>query len=58
MKPRRDPLALAERQRRFSDESECLAFLEHARWPQGPVCPACASVERRCTRHTCRFALG
>ncbi|MBO0738886.1 MAG: transposase [Alphaproteobacteria bacterium] len=39
-------MTLAERQRRFSNESECLAFLEHARWPQGPVCPACARVDR------------
>jgi len=45
MKPGRDPLTLAELQRRFSDEAKCLAFLERARWPNGPVCPRCGSVD-------------
>jgi transposase-like protein len=44
MKPGRDPLTLAELQRRFSDEAKCLAFLERARWPHGPECPACGVV--------------
>lgn len=46
MKPGRDPLTLLELQRRFSDEERCLAFLEHARWPHGPVCPRCGVVDR------------
>src|SRR5215475_3288672 len=46
MKPGRDPLTLAELQRRFSDEDKCLAFLERARWPKGPVCPSCGTVNR------------
>ena len=46
MKPGRDPLSLAELQRRFSDEEKCLAFLERARWPNGPVCPRCGSTNR------------
>lgn len=45
MKPSRDPLTLAELQRRFSDEEKCLAFLERARWPEGPVCPNCGAVD-------------
>jgi len=44
MKPGRDPLTLSELQRRFSDEKKCLAFLERARWPRGPVCPACGTI--------------
>lgn len=46
MKPGRDPLTLAELQRRFSDEEKCLTFLEHTRWPNGPVCPRCGTVNR------------
>ena len=42
MKPGRDPAAL---QRRFNDEAKCLAFLERARWPRGPECPACGVVD-------------
>jgi len=45
MKPGRDPLTLAELQRRFSDEEKCLAFLERARWPEGKVCPNCGAVD-------------
>ncbi len=44
MKHGRDPLTFAQLQRRFSDEEKCLAFLERARWPHGPVCPACGVV--------------
>jgi transposase-like protein len=46
MKPGRDPLTLRELQRRFNDEAKCLAFLERARWPHGPECPACGVVGR------------
>lgn len=29
----------------FSDEDSAREFLEHLRWPNGPVCPHCGSVE-------------
>jgi transposase-like protein len=32
--------------RRFASEEACRDFLEQARWPQGPVCPACGAVGR------------
>jgi hypothetical protein len=44
MKPGRDPLTLPALQKRFSDPATCLAFLEKARWPDGPVCPGCGVV--------------
>jgi len=44
MKPGRDPLTLAALHRRFNDEAKCLAFLERARWPDGPECPSCGAV--------------
>ena len=44
MKPGRDPLTLAALQKRFCDEPVCLAFLEKARWPAGPECPVCGTV--------------
>lgn len=28
----------------FPDDGACLAFLEHLRWPEGFVCPACATA--------------
>lgn len=46
MKPGKDPLTLAQLQKRFCDPAACLAFLEKARWPAGPVCPACGVVDR------------
>jgi transposase-like protein len=45
MRPGKDPLTLAALQKRFSDPATCLAFLEKARWPAGPVCPACGVVD-------------
>jgi transposase-like protein len=45
MKPGRDPLTLAALHRRFNDEAKCIAFLERARWPKGPQCPACGTVD-------------
>ena len=45
MKPGRDPLTLTELQRRFCDEEKCLSFLERARWPAGPTCPRCGSID-------------
>ena len=45
MKPGKDPLTLAALQKRFSDPATCLAFLEKARWPDGPVCPACGVID-------------
>ena len=46
MKPGRDPLTLAALQRRFDTEEKAQAWLEQARWPNGPVCPACGSIDR------------
>ncbi len=46
MQPGLDPLTLAALQKRFCDEDTCLAFLEQARWPVGPVCPACGTTDR------------
>lgn len=42
----KDPLTLAELQRRFCDEERCLTFIEKARWPAGPECPHCGVVNR------------
>lgn len=44
MKPGKDPLTLPALQKRFSDPAACLAFLEKARWPDGPVCPGCGVI--------------
>lgn len=46
MKSGRDPLTLAALHRRFDTEEKALAWLEKARWPEGPVCPACGSINR------------
>jgi transposase-like protein len=32
-------------QKRFCNEPACLAFLEKARWPKGPVCPQCGALD-------------
>ena len=45
-KPGRDLLTLAALQKRFADDADCLAFLEKARWPEGPVCPGCGVMNR------------
>ncbi len=37
------PRSLLEFQRRFPDDAACAAWLAAARWPDGFVCPACAS---------------
>jgi transposase-like protein len=57
LKPGHDPLTLAALQRRFNDEAKCLAFLERARWPHGPECPACGTINRasRITTRPGRF---
>ena len=44
MKPGKDLLTLAALRKRFCDPAACLAFLEKARWPDGPVCPGCGVV--------------
>lgn len=31
---------------RFSTDEDCRAFMEAQRWPEGPVCPKCGSVNR------------
>jgi hypothetical protein len=46
MKPGKDPLTLPALQKRFSDPARCLALLEKARWPDGPVCPGCGVINR------------
>ena len=46
MTQKRDPLTLAELQRRFDTDDKALAWLEQARWPHGPVCPACGCINR------------
>ena len=39
------PRSLLEFQRRFPDDAACAAYLAAARWPDGFVCPACASLK-------------
>ncbi|MFQ5870119.1 MAG: transposase [Candidatus Zixiibacteriota bacterium] len=34
-------MSLLEIVRSYSDDRECLKFLEDRRWPNGPVCPRC-----------------
>lgn len=36
---------IVEIYRRFPSEDDCVAHLEAVRWPGGPVCPYCASVQ-------------
>ena len=31
---------------RFPDQATCVAHLEAARWPTGPVCPKCGAVNK------------
>ena len=35
------PRTLVEFQDQFPDEEHCRAYLRHARWPRGYVCPRC-----------------
>ncbi|CAL1242058.1 IS1595 family transposase [Candidatus Methylocalor cossyra] len=46
MKRSKDPLTLRTLQQRFDSEENALAWLEQVRWPEGPVCPACGSINR------------
>jgi transposase-like protein len=41
------PTTLQEAMRYFSDRDTCLEFIVSLRWPNGPVCPRCASKEYR-----------
>lgn len=41
------PTTLQEAIRYFSDPHICLEFVVSLRWPNGPVCPRCASKEHR-----------
>ncbi len=41
------PTTLQEAIRYFSDPQACLDFMISRRWPEGPVCPHCASKEHR-----------
>jgi len=34
---------LSQLVKRFSDEESARAYLEHLRWPNGPVCPRCGA---------------
>jgi transposase-like protein len=36
---------LADLVREYSDEEKARAYLEALRWPRGPICPQCGSVE-------------
>lgn len=40
------PLNLSEFAKHFSDESATYRLVERIRWPNGPVCPHCGSVDR------------
>jgi hypothetical protein len=57
MKPGRGPPSVAAPRKRFCDEVKCRAFLEYARWPRGPGCPARGVVGRasRITTHPGEF---
>jgi len=37
---------LADLGQHFSDEDEARAYLEKARWPEGPVCPHCGAMKK------------
>lgn len=39
----------------FYDEAAARAWFEAARWPNGPVCPHCGSVEHRATKIAGRY---
>jgi transposase-like protein len=39
------PTTLLEAVRYFSDLDACTAYVASLRWPDGPICPACGSVE-------------
>jgi transposase-like protein len=41
------PNTLQEAIRYFADPQTCLDFVVSLRWPEGPVCPRCASKEHR-----------
>lgn len=38
------PQSLPEFQRLFPDDAACAAYLGHARWPDGFVCPHCGLI--------------
>jgi transposase-like protein len=43
---KRLPTSLIEAIRYFSDLDVCTEFVAHLRWPSGPVCPKCGSVDK------------
>jgi transposase-like protein len=45
-KPKGQKLTLDYIARHFSDEDAAYRFVERQRWPNGPVCPHCGSVDR------------
>jgi transposase-like protein len=44
------PQTLLEFERRFPTDAECRAYLTHARWPEGFVCPRCGAKDAWPTR--------
>ncbi len=38
------PMNLLEFQKMFHDETACLRYLEHMRWPNGFACSKCSHV--------------
>jgi len=43
--PQFNGMSLTQFSARFPDDAACWAHLEKMRWPQGPVCPKCGSVD-------------
>jgi len=42
----------------FHDEEAARAWFEAARWPDGPVCPSCASLKHYATKKGGRYRCG
>ncbi len=42
--PLKDPANLLDFQRMFPDETACLQYLEHIRWPNGFICKKCTKL--------------
>jgi transposase-like protein len=46
MSPKAKPQSLVEAIRYFSDLDVCTEYMANLRWPNGPVCPRCGSVDK------------
>ena len=46
MGPKAKPQSLVEAIRYFSDLDVCTDYMANLRWPNGPVCPRCGSVDK------------